>query len=179
VDGDDEDEESEDEEDIDEAIATVEDDPNDKEIIKSWKDITGLRIYNGYDMVTHVEDLPELNAAYNANQQLFDAYLPKPDMGVPEQLFWVAYKRGKHGADKEVPWTTVLIDNNQGFLDKWIEQRRPASKQLEKYFPSKVEDHAVKIHQSMMNTGTKETHKQLAVDLHNKWKLNQPKDESS
>lgn len=138
----------------------------------SWKDVTGLRIYDGNDMVTCVKDLPKLFEAYNANPELFDAEKPHPDMGAPEQLFWVAYKRGKHGVDQQIPWTTILIDDNQEFLDKWIEQRRPASKQLEDLFPREVEDYAIQVYKKMRaETGTKELHRKLAVDLQTHWKL--------
>lgn len=171
---DDDEEESEDEEEnIDSAIATQEDDPKDKEVITSWKDITGLRVYDGNNMVTCVKDLPKLFEAYSANPQLFDAYKPNPGMGVPEQLFWVAYKRGRNGEDKEVPWTTILIDNNQEFLDKWIEQQRPPSKQQERLFPREVQDHAIKVYQRLREeTGNKDLHKKLAMDLQKQWGLN-------
>ena len=145
-------------EDEDETPTKAED-PEDKEMIKTYTDIKGLRYY---DDDTYVTSVPALMKQIDANNA-------DPTDGVPEQLFWVAYKRGKTGNDIEIPWTAILIDNKQQFLDKWIKERKPKSKQL-KSFPRDVEDYAIGVYQKIhKDTKTNKGHMDVAKALYKKW----------
>lgn len=153
----------EEDDDLDNALAmkTIEDDPDDEDVLKHWTDITGFRYYHGDNMVTTKEELDALKAA-----NLLDSAT-----GVPEELFWVAFKRGANGTDQQVPWTTVVYDKNERQLDRWVyeRQRKPPTKQREKLFPAEVEEHAISVYKRMRSVKSSPERQEIAANLHKKW----------
>lgn len=147
-------------EDSDLGIKTVADDPTDDNVIKIWSDITGIRYYNGNDMVKSKKDL----------DKLIDTNQKNPTKGVPEKLFWVAFKRGANGTDEQVPWTTVVYDRKERHLDKWINERlkRAQPKDRENLFPSEVEEHAISVYRKMCEVEVPVLRKN-AAQLHKEW----------
>lgn len=143
------------------AIKTVEDDPDDDNVIKTWSDITGFRYYHGDNMVSSKEVLETLTAA-NASD---------PAKGVPEELFWVAFKRGATGTDQQVPWTTVVYDGKERHLDRWVHERKrkTPSKKREKLFPAEVEEHAISVYERVRSVQLLPVRQEIAAGLHKKW----------
>ena len=143
------------------AIKTVADDPTDNNVIKTWSDITGIRYYNGDHIVKTKRDLDKLIASNQRN----------PAKGVPEKLFWVAFKRGAKGTDQQVPWTTVVHDGKERHLDKWINERskRAPQKDREGLFPSEAEEHAISVYTNMREMEDLPELRKIAAILHKEW----------